>query len=334
LSVPSYSYNSSNELTANSNGSYTYDANGNTLTDASGKSYTWDFDNRLVQAVVPGTNGGTTTFKYDPFGRRIQKSGPLGTTNYLYDGQDISSNVIEEIDDYGNALARYTQGPGIDRPLAEFTSGAASYYEADALGSVTSLSNPAGVAVNTYSYDSFGNLTTSAGTIMNHFKYTGREFDTETGLNFYRARYYSNATGRFVSEDPIGFEGGNDFYAYVRNNPTLWIDPLGLVSCTYDVIGHHYHCTSDDGSQSFDTTQVRSGNGSCMNNPACNSTRNKGPIPPGRYSMGGNGRYTQPTSHSSRLSDADEGHDHFWPRLVRGSPRRRQQLRRLHHPRP
>jgi hypothetical protein len=56
-----------------------YDNNGNTLTDASGKSSTWDFENRMVQAVVPGTNGGTTTtFKYDPFGRRIQKSGPLG----------------------------------------------------------------------------------------------------------------------------------------------------------------------------------------------------------------------------------------------------------------
>ena len=58
-----------------------YDANGNTLSDPSGKSYSWDFENRLTQAVVPGSNGGTTTFKYDPFGRRIQKSGPLGTTN-------------------------------------------------------------------------------------------------------------------------------------------------------------------------------------------------------------------------------------------------------------
>src|SRR5208282_5312594 len=65
------------------------DANGDTLSDPSGKSYTWDFENRLVQAVVPGTNGGTTTFKYDPFGRRIQKSGPLGTTNYLYEGRDF-----------------------------------------------------------------------------------------------------------------------------------------------------------------------------------------------------------------------------------------------------
>ena len=70
VGVASYSYNSSNELTTNSNGSYTYDANGNTLSDASGKQYTCDFENRLVQAVVPGTNGGTTTFKYDPFGRQ------------------------------------------------------------------------------------------------------------------------------------------------------------------------------------------------------------------------------------------------------------------------
>ena len=84
-----------------------YDANGNTLSDPSGKSYIWDFENRLVQAVVPGTNGGTTTFRYDPFGRRIQKSGPLGTTNYLYDGRDL----VEEIDSSGNVLARYTQYP-------------------------------------------------------------------------------------------------------------------------------------------------------------------------------------------------------------------------------
>ncbi len=73
-----------------------YDANGNTLSDASGKSYTWDFENRLVQAVVPGT--GAVTFKYDPFGRRSQKSGPLGTTNYFYDGPE----TIEEINNSGN----------------------------------------------------------------------------------------------------------------------------------------------------------------------------------------------------------------------------------------
>ena len=63
----------------------THDNNGNTLTDAQGRSFTWDFENRLLQATNPGV--GTTTFKYDPFGRRVQKSGPNGTTNYLYDGR-------------------------------------------------------------------------------------------------------------------------------------------------------------------------------------------------------------------------------------------------------
>jgi YD repeat-containing protein len=154
-----------------------YDANGNTLSDPSGKSYTWDFENRLTQAVVPGTNGGTTTFKYDPFGRRIQKSGPLGTTNYLYDG----FNVLEEIDQSGNVLARYTQTANVDEPLAQLRSGTTSYYEQDAIGSVSSLSSTTGILANSYTYDSFGKLATSTGTLTNPFQYTAREFDPEIG---------------------------------------------------------------------------------------------------------------------------------------------------------
>jgi RHS repeat-associated protein len=201
------------------------DANGNTLTDASGKSYTWDFENRLTQAVVPGTNGGTTTFKYDPFGRRIQKSGPLGTTNYLYDGH----NDIEEVDSSGNVLARYTQGPRIDQPLAELRSGTTSFYQQDALRSVTSLSNAAGALANTYTFDSFGKLTASTGALTNLFQYTARESDPETGLYYYRERYYDLSAGRFVSEDPVRFGSGDvDFYAYVRNHPQNVGDPFGL----------------------------------------------------------------------------------------------------------
>ena len=121
-------------------------------------SYTWDFENRLTQAVVPGTNGGTTTFKYDPFGRRIQKSGPLGTTNYLYDGVATWADVIEEVDNNGNALAKYTQQHlETDQPLSQLRSGTASYFLQDGLGSVSSLSNSAGALANTYSYDSSAN---------------------------------------------------------------------------------------------------------------------------------------------------------------------------------
>src|SRR5271157_6280410 len=105
---------------------YTYDNDGNTVTDAQGRSYTWDFENRLVQAVNPGV--ATTTFRYDPFGRRIQKSGPLGTTNYLYD----EINLIEEVDNSGNILARYAQTMVVDEPLSMLRSGTTSYYQSDA----------------------------------------------------------------------------------------------------------------------------------------------------------------------------------------------------------
>lgn len=226
LGVSPYVYNSSDELTSTPTASYTYDKNGKTLTKVDGTgttSYTWDFENRLTKVVLPGT-GGTVTFKYDPFGRRVQKSGPNGTVNYVYDG----ANLLEEVDQNGSVLARYTQGSGIDEPLAELRSGTTSYYEQDGLGSVTSLSNGTGAPANTYAYDSYGKLTASTGTVTNPFQYTGREFDGDTGLSFYRARYYDGATGRFLSEDPMQFKAGTNFYTYVLNDPIDNTDPLGL----------------------------------------------------------------------------------------------------------
>jgi RHS repeat-associated protein len=199
-----------------------YDANGNTLSDPQGRSFTWDFENRLTQVVNPGV--GTTTFRYDPFGRRIQKSGPLGTTNFLYDDY----NVIEELDSGGNVLARYTPGSHVDEWLAQLRSGTASYYERDGLGSITSLSDSSGTLASSYTFDSFGKLTASTGTITNPFRYAARELDEETGLYYDRARYYDPSAGRFLSEDPIGFKGGLDFYAYVANNPVMFTDPSGL----------------------------------------------------------------------------------------------------------
>src|ERR1700742_462356 len=94
LNVSPYAYNPSNQLTSTPAASYTYDANGSLKTklDSTGTTtYNWDIENRLSSVVLPGT-GGTVSFKYDPFGRRVQKSGPLGTTNYLYDGR----NLLEE----------------------------------------------------------------------------------------------------------------------------------------------------------------------------------------------------------------------------------------------
>jgi RHS repeat-associated protein len=222
--VPTYSYNSANELTSNSIGSYTYDANGNTLSDPSGKSYTWDFENRLTQAVVPGTNGGTTTFKYDPFGRRIHKISPNFTSIFVYD----EFNLIESVNAAGAEVASYTQTQGIDETLAELRSSTTDYYDADGLGSITSLSSSTAALANTYTYDSFGKLTNSTGTLRNPFQYAGREFDPETGIYEYRARYYDSNSGRFISEDPLGFVGGLNFYAYVHGNSVNFSDPFGL----------------------------------------------------------------------------------------------------------
>jgi RHS repeat-associated protein len=228
LGVSPYNYNSSNELTSTPSGSYTYDNNGNTLTDPSGKSYTWDFENRLTQVVVPGT--GTVTFKYDPFGRRVQKSGPSGTVNYLYDGE----NLLEEIDQIGNLLARYTQVNQMDEVLAELRSSTSSYYQGDGLGTVTALSNSTGALANTYTYSSFGKPITSTGTLVNSLRYTGREWDSETGFYYYRARYYDSEGGRFLSEDPIRLNSGTvNFYGYADDDPINEIDPSGLARIRY-----------------------------------------------------------------------------------------------------
>jgi RHS repeat-associated protein len=232
LGVSPYNYNSSNQLTSTPSATYAYDANGNTLTksDSSGTTqYGWDFDNRLTSVTVP--NVGTTSFRYDPFGRRVQKSGPSGTTNFWYDGH----NVLEEVDSAGNVLARYTQPEYLDEPLGQLRSGTTSYYQQDALRSVTSLSNGAGAVAKTYSFDSFGNTTASTGTLVNPFQYTGREFDSETGLFFNRARYFDPLRGRFISEDPARFFGGFNFYTYVDNDPVDWTDPTGLKT---------YECTA------------------------------------------------------------------------------------------
>lgn len=107
-------------------------------------------------------------------------------------------------------------------------SGTTSYFHADGLGSITSLSNAAGSFTNTYAYDSFGKLTASTGSLVNPFQYTARESDAETGLYYYRARYYDLNVGRFLSEDPIAFSGGRNFYRFVYNSPIGFNDPMGL----------------------------------------------------------------------------------------------------------
>jgi RHS repeat-associated protein len=142
----------------------------------------------------------------------------------LYDGDDI----IAEYDAAGTLIASYIHGPGVDEPIQMTRGGSTYFYTMDGLGSVRDLTNASQTIVEQYSYDSFGNLTAPP-TTGNPYTFTAREYDPETGLLFYRARYYDPKVGRFLQQDPKGFDGGDvNFYAYVASNPINAVDPMGL----------------------------------------------------------------------------------------------------------
>jgi len=102
---------------------------------------------------------------------------------------------------------------------------------------VTSLTAANGSLAQTYTFDAFGELTNSAGSLTNLFQYTAREFDPETGLYYYRARYYDATTGRFVNEDPLFLAGGDiDLYRYTWGNPVIYRDPTGLYGGVDDAV--------------------------------------------------------------------------------------------------
>jgi RHS repeat-associated protein len=135
-------------------------------------------------------------------------------------------------------------GPGIDNHLRQTSATTGiSYYLTDRVGSTAGLTDATGNLVEQTAYDSFGN---SSGSSYTRYTYTGREFDTDTGLYYYRARCNNPQTGRFLSEDPTGFDGGANWYAYVDNNPVLFNDPSGLVKVHGDLSSFCNDCDTID----------------------------------------------------------------------------------------
>jgi RHS repeat-associated protein len=199
--------------------SFTYDANGS-LTGQGTKTYEWDGANRLVRVLDGGTE--IARFVYDGQGRRSQKIAGGVTRTFVYDGQDVLEERLS-----GGGTIRYVHGQGIDQHLAKVDAGVAAYYVADHLGSIVQVTDASAVTL-TRQYDAWGNPLQGGST--SGYAFTGREWDSETGLYYYRARYYDPKVGRFFSEDPIGLDGGANFYIYVGGNPVGLGDPFGLVT--------------------------------------------------------------------------------------------------------
>jgi RHS repeat-associated protein len=201
---------------------YTYDANGNLTTKTEGSdiwTYTWNARNELIKIEKNGIE--VVRFAYDPLGRRIEKVATGLSTSFTYHGSD----VIRELKSDGTVF-KYIHGPSVDEPLVSFdAAGAATYYSADGLASIVAATNSAGTVTSTRRYDAYGKP--EVGSDQPGFGFTGREWDPETQLYYYRARYYDPTTGRFISEDPIAFAGGVNRYAYALANPVVLSDASG-----------------------------------------------------------------------------------------------------------
>jgi RHS repeat-associated protein len=247
-----YATGTNNRLLNDGTYTYTYDNEGNRIgRSRSGEivTYLWDHRNRLTRVEFRTTAGGAITksasYTYDPLDRRIVKTidpdgaGPNPATieRYVYDRDHIWLCF-----DGNNTLTnRYLYGPTIDMALADDRiTTAVRWMLTDNQGTVRDISNNAGAVQNHIRYDSFGKITSQTNANFNtRFNYTGREFDAETGLYYYRSRYYDANLGRFINEDLIGFAGGDaNLYRYVGNSPVNTVDPFGLApktgNCTYE----------------------------------------------------------------------------------------------------
>jgi RHS repeat-associated protein len=226
-----YIYDDANQLKEMRQGSPTgtllasllYDDNGNMFRKTEGTTLTditYDALNRLT--AVSKTGMASQSYTYDDQGRRLSKTVGSATTSYLYNGPDI----MAEYTSWANAAAQYTHGPSIDDPIIRATTSSTQYFHQDGLGSVVAVSDRTGTTTGTQRFDAWGNKLASTGTIP-QYGYTGREPD-ETGLVYYRARYYDPSIGRFTQRDPLGQNAGINPYAYVNANPVNFTDPMGL----------------------------------------------------------------------------------------------------------
>ena len=223
---------------------YQYDDEGNRtgrIETATGvrTAYTYDFRNRLTW-VRTYTAGGvlidSAEYRYDTANQRIARAVDADGNGYadtierfVVDGDTVTAVVNPQ----GDIDRQYFHGASVDEVLAEETiGGVVTWTLADGQGTIRDLARDvagATAVVNHRVYDSFGNLHSQTNAAVDHlFGYTGRDFDEQTGMHYYRDRWMDPVTATFLSEDPIGFEGGDvNLVNYVGGAPYDYTDPTG-----------------------------------------------------------------------------------------------------------
>jgi RHS repeat-associated protein len=176
----------------------------------------------------PRLDGSGFAFAYDTDGIRVAKSVNGAVTNFLIDKVQAYPQVVEERDGSGALVASYTYGNDL---VSQQRGASTAYYAYDGLGSTRALTDSAGVVTDAYTYDAFGTTVSETGTTENAYRFTGEQQDAETGLQYLRARYYSPATGRFLTLDSWSGSDRSPLslnkYLYADGNPVIGIDPTG-----------------------------------------------------------------------------------------------------------
>jgi RHS repeat-associated protein len=211
--------NSMNQYVSVGGINYAYNSNGCLTNDGS-----WTFGYDSLNQLVSANNGSIfATYTYDPLLRQGKKTVGSVSTQYIYAGW---RRIADYDGDTGTLQNRYVYGSGLDEPLIQINSaGAVSFFHHDRVGSVVAISDATGVVTNQYKYSAYGE---SSGLSGSSYGFQGQRYDSETGLYYFKHRYYSSKLGRFLQPDPIGYDGGGNLYQFANNAPTVFSDPLGL----------------------------------------------------------------------------------------------------------